>query len=109
MASKKRKPKTQTGWVKYRIAGRGQGLKEWHYLYMPGWEGEGDDDFREHIIRQTESWAVYAESYLWELERNVKPPADVIRKKIAGLKSRIRVAREEVETLTAQLPREEHS
>jgi hypothetical protein len=104
MASKKRKPKVQTGWVAYRIAGRGMGLKEWHYLYMPGWEDEGADDLRSYIIHSHEDWALYTESYLWELDRNVEPPADVIRKKIAGLKASIRVSREEVETLTAQLP-----
>lgn len=101
------KKKVQTGWVRYRIAGRGQGLNEWRYLYMPGWEDEGAEDLRGHIIHRHENWALYAESYLWELERNVKPPADVLRKKIASLRTSIRVSREEVATLSEQLSSED--
>lgn len=102
----KRKPKKKTDWIRYRIAGRGGGGWDTdHWLYVPGWGDEAEEDLREYIVRCHHSWACYAESYTFRLWRNETPPADVIRREIKSAKQSAKFSRERANELIAQLPK----
>lgn len=93
-----------TGWVRYNICGRGgSGFETDHWVYIPGYDDPIQEDTREHIINNYESWAIYAEQYHIDFHYGELPPREKIEAVIEGKHRYREVLLEEIVQLEAQL------
>lgn len=78
---------TRTGWVRYRIYGRGgSGADTDHWVYIPGYDDPGNEtETKDYIIEQYESWAVHAEQYHIDWHYGEIPPPAKVKAEIARL------------------------
>jgi hypothetical protein len=94
----------QTGWIRYRIAGRGGGgwdVDRWYF--SQGIEELSADERRESIVTECHSWALYAEHYTFREWIGEMPPADVLQGKLEALDREKSYIDEERKTISRQL------
>jgi hypothetical protein len=101
----KKKPLERTGWVRYRIYGRGgSGADKDHWIYIPGYDDpEQEEDTREYIVHNHESWAIHAEVYHLDWFYGELPPPERIKAAIKGKRLSRKYLLEEMKLLKAQL------
>lgn len=97
--------KPRTGWVRYRIYGRGgSGADKDHWVYIPGYDDpEQEEETREEIINTFERWAIHAEQYHLDWFYGELPPAIRIKNAIKGKRHSRKLLMEEIKHLESQL------
>lgn len=95
----------RTGWVRYRIYGRGgSGAKVDHWVYIPGYDDPNEEEeTREYIVNNYESWAIHAEQYHIDWHYGEIPPREKIQAVINGKHRSRNILLEEIAHLQGQL------
>jgi len=92
-----------TGWLYYKVDGRGGGGKwTWHWAPSIAHPAVTDEEIHEYLIEHVETWARHAERATTTFERGLLPPPERITKRVESLRAEYTYILDQIRTLEKQ-------
>lgn len=91
-----------TGWIRYRISGRGGSDRD-RWVFAPGTDEMSVDEIQDYITHTHEQWAAHADRVSFECWRGEVPAKEVIQRQIGAQQGQIEYLNSTLRTLHEQL------
>lgn len=87
-------------WFSYQICDKsGCGFKEHKFVYAPRFK---EDDAKEYVLHNLETWALYAESYTLKIHMDASPPPERVAEEMVNVKESIVALTKQLRKLRAK-------